>query len=150
MSLITNEPVERNEVENFLDDLRFLAEWREANQDDWGAVLFPSDCYSRFSIHAMDASTAADAVRRIGGKWDKKTDFKGQYMVFTGKLGTCKVDVWVSREQVCTPVVVGKKTIKRPETTYIDVEVDDVEYECGSLMSAAAKLDLAKLEALAS
>lgn len=140
--------------------LRGLADFLEKHPDLPAFQEFPEDDYmtadqhdeqnsAKLNVFADNAEQAAQIVKTIGGSWDKSIPTTSdQYMIFTGRLARRKVRVWVNREQVCTPKVVGKKTIQKPTaTTYEEVEVDDIEYECGSLMSAAMQEKLARIPA---
>lgn len=137
--------------------LRDLANFLERHEEIRAPHIFPTgESYGQgykqnvFDFFAKSAEEAADIVKAIGGRWDKRTSYDEQNMIFTGHFsdGEIGVQVWVSRELVCTPKVVGKKMVKKPtKTAYEEVEVDDIEYECGSLMSAAMQEKLAKIPA---
>lgn len=138
--------------------LRDLANFLERHDEIQAPHPFSSEVYSNpyykanpFTFWPESAEAAAEIVKAIGGHWEKSIIMDDQYMQFRGTFSddAIFVDVMVSRELVCTPKVVGKKTVKKPVSTtvYEDVEVDEVEYECGSLMSAAMQEKLAKIPA---
>lgn len=111
--------------------------------------------------YPFDAREAATIAKRLGGKWDKNdpksSDYNAEYMVLKRKVDMeVTLDIIISRGTVCEKKVVGKKKVKKTvvlqeavtEEQYVDV--DDVEFECGSLLTAAAKLDMGRLEDIAS
>ena len=142
-------------------ELRRIVDVLEANPDidlpmDWGRSPF-----SEVTWYASDAVEAARICKAIGGPWSKNDPNAGDWNANNMRLRT-KVDreihvsVIVSRGLVCERKVVGKKKVKkavvvqaeRTEERY--VEVDDVQFECGSLLSAAAQLTMDRLAAIAS
>lgn len=96
---------------------------------------------------------AADLVRALGGKFEKndpsRSDYHAQYLIMTQQCDLLKFEIIVSRGEVCERKVVG--TERKKVTKYVKVEVDEdvdiVEYECGSLYSAAERDQMARLAA---
>jgi len=113
-----------------------------------------------YTIHPTNGEIAwypsvEDAVKiakGLGGKWDKndpsKSTYDADWLVMSQKRGVLNLKLIVSRGQVCERKVVG--TERKKVTKYVEVEVEElvdiVEYDCGSLYSAAEKAAMARLE----
>ena len=80
---------------------------------------------------------AADLVRRLPGQFDKcELD---RLFCFRGSIEGLGLEVTVDRSAVCRRVVVGTKTVKKPDPAapLIEVEVDEVEWQCEPLLADA-------------
>lgn len=142
-------------------DLRRLLDLLEANPDVPMPSYFGSSRYGAVRFFVGDPVEAAAVCKLIGGSWSKNdpndSDYDADYLELRTVHGReVHVVVVVSRERVCERRVVGKKLVKKavvvqPERTEEQyVEVDEVEFECGSLLSAAAQLQMERLAAIAS
>lgn len=111
--------------------------------------------------YPSDAIEAAKVAKALGGKWNKndpnESDYDAQYMVLKRKIDAeVTLNITISRGQVCERKVVGTKRVKKSVVVQQEitedqyVEVEDVEFECGSILSAAARLDMERLAAIAS
>lgn len=137
-------------------EMRWVLDKLEGNPD----IPMPYNL-KRVQWFPSDAREAARIAKGMGGKWDKNdpnaNDYDAEYMVLKRKVeAEVTLDITISRGTVCEKKVVGTKKVKKTvvlqeaitEEQYVDV--DDVEFECGSLLSAAAKLDMDRLAAIAS
>lgn len=90
-------------------------------------------------------ATMGELVKRIGS-CDKQVSPYAFKLV--KEFEHANLVIAADREQVCTPKVVGRKKVRksvvvRPEeTAYVDVEVDDIEWDCPpSLLASAENAD---------
>lgn len=137
-----------------LAEMRHLLDELEANPE----IAWPYGL-REVVFYPKDPVEASNIVKKLKGPWEKndpkKGDYEAQYMVLTSKGLEIDKRVIISRGEVCEKKVVGKKVVKKsvvvtPAVTAEEyVEVDDVEFECGSLLSAAMRIEMATLDALA-
>lgn len=153
--VIDDEIVERTEREtSVIADMKRLVERLAENPElELPYSISPGSYSVSVQWYPSTVEKAADLVRALGGKWDKndptKSDHDGNYLIMTQKAtATMNFTVTISRGKVCTPKVVG--TERKKVTKYVAVEVDEtvdiIEYDCGSLYSAAEAERIAKLE----
>lgn len=154
-------PVALTPRQQQIKELRAFVEMLAANDDVPLPYSWGKSKYSNIQFYLTDARQAANVVKAIGGKWAKNdpnaSDNDASNMILSKILDReIHVAVQVSRGLVCERKVVGteKKKVKKlvSEAVYEEVydDVEKVEYECGSLLTAAAKLDMAQLEKAAS
>lgn len=88
------------------------------------------------------AALMAKTCKELGGKWEKDAtehSFNMQRDLDSDLRISLRVEA--PRDLVCTPRVVGTKTVKRPDynaAPTIEVEVDVVEYDCPPSLLALA------------
>lgn len=146
------EPVARTPRQQKLKELRDFLDFLERNEDI--VIPYSMDSIAFHNIHTVQE--AAKTVKRIGGKWSKNnpngdSDYDKNYFEMTTNLDRLtRVTIAISRGLVCERKVVGKVMKSVPVTVYEDRLVDEVEFECGSLLSANEKARIAELEAMAS
>jgi hypothetical protein len=141
-------PVQRAERVQFLRALADLLEQHPEVKVPYSPTLIewgPDDSMDHYRWDVgFAADTAAQAratIRAIGGTWGKEAD--EETMRFVGTFAGRGCTVEVQRDLVCEPRVVGKKTIEQRELKtpaeylYREVEVDDIVWDCGSLLEAA-------------
>lgn len=82
-------------------------------------------------------------VRQLGARTDK--DFGGESMILRFNFGDpdsyAHLGITVNRKAVCTPRIVGKETVTVKDFNACptkEIERDIVEWDCGSIISAAA------------
>lgn len=150
---ITIEPIARTDREQRIFELRSLLEFLEANEDI--PLPYSMNEVKFFNIHTPQ--DAAKLTKRMGGAWKKNNpnsgnDFDAQYFTLSRKIDRLvSVDLAISRGLVCDRKVVGQelKSVSVTTTTTVEKLVDVVEFECGSLLSAADRDSMAELEAVA-
>jgi hypothetical protein len=103
--------------------------------------------YLHINDHSLDEqkATAAQIVRILGGKWDKKDRFYNDALEFNQVRGRLTLQVVVTRAAICERVVIGTREVMieavpaRPATKAAPgrVEVvEDVEWVCSSLLAS--------------
>lgn len=89
--------------------------------------------FGNVTIFAQNVDKMLAIAKQIGGKFDK--DVTESYFNLRKPLGgAAKLDITVSRGQVCTKRVTGTKTI--PGYTVPDQVVEVVEWDCPPALSA--------------
>lgn len=140
-----------------INELRRLVDLLEAQPELTWPYNFGSDKYSSITWYPGGITEAAALQRAIGGRWEKNdpngSSHDASYLVLSRVLDReLHVRIIVSREKVCTKTVVGteKKKVRKvvSEAVYEEVyeDVDKVEITCGSLLGAADKEALERLE----
>lgn len=129
------------ESEGLAQDIRALADLVELypqHFDVWQSMF--THTLSHFSFDreqyvgwaqdmARELTRQANATNRNGGV-DKI--YVGNSAGVRGFMGQLALTVWADRNEVCTKVVKGTKTVQVPDPNapMVDKEIDDVEWVC--------------------
>ena len=121
--------MDRNDRQERLDNMKALVAFLE--QHDNIPLPYWRDQY----VYLGTKQQVMDAVRGTGIKWDKKvTDYSFNLIT---KFGDIEFTLSVSRNEVCTSKVVGKKIIPFKPAEIIQAvpehEEDILEWECAPL-----------------
>lgn len=81
----------------------------------------------RFLLYAADADEFRTLVHAVGGDRDKNAD--DNYLTISRWFGPIEVQVYTSRDQVCTRRQVGVETVEVPDPTAPKVKIDRPVYE---------------------
>ena len=145
--------------ERYIDGLRVLAAALEASPD----LPLPYDGSSRYSalhwsFYGKDSrEQMALAARLLPCAWAKEfteADPDGEYPAFfrlLGQMGGLHVRLIAERDAVCRKVVTGTREVTEeipdPDAPKVRVTrvVEDVEWDCGSLLRPVAEADVAEL-----
>lgn len=126
--------------EELVEFLRLLADFYEEHPD----VPAPMDLtYGFLGVYLPD-SKAKEILAGLGSfeKVIQNGDY-GDYFIAKKKLGCMTLNFKVRRESVCTPKVVGKRTIPahivpakfEPEQIVPEREEDIIEWECAPILA---------------
>lgn len=106
---------------DFVNGLRALADFIEKNE------ALPVPYSSPFNFFVNTKAELRDMQRIVGGKLEK--DATDHYFYLRRLFGPLKLDINISREEVCERIVLGKRTV--PEH-----EEDIVQWRCADSILA--------------
>jgi hypothetical protein len=100
-----------------------------------GYIIGLSDFSSWHDLEGEEvAKWLAARTRELGNVSKRSTS---DYLAVGRKFGPVLLEYLVPRDAVCTSRVVGKKTIKKAvNTTYEEVEVDEIEWDCNPILGS--------------
>lgn len=119
----------------FVASLRAIADWYEAHPEA------PLPSLSQISVFSFDEETVAEAARigRLLGSFDKEVD--DDFFALAKMFEAIKLRFVFYRNKICTPRVVGTRTVKKKvypahvEPAEVEVQEDIVEWDCPSLLA---------------
>lgn len=114
--------------QNYIDGLRDLADWYAENSN----IALPD---TNINVYGENTKAEASKVLRALSPCDK--DYTGEMFFLKRAFKGITLQFVFYRNQVCEPVVVGKKTILArtiPEQVIPQREEDVVEWHCHSLL----------------
>jgi hypothetical protein len=122
-------PIEAAELtpqQKYSRNLRALADWYEQHPD--APIDSPYVSRANYSFKA-----SPEEIRAIGAG---EKDYAGSLFYYRVKHEFFTIEWIEGREKVCTPRIVGKRTV--PSVYYPEHEEDIVEWDCpGSLLAPA-------------
>jgi Asp-tRNA(Asn)/Glu-tRNA(Gln) amidotransferase A subunit family amidase len=150
------EPTALTPRQQQLSELRRLVDMLERHPEVPLPHNFGKGPYDPIGWFAKDVTEAAAISRAVGGPWKKNDPNDGDWDANNLQLTRIldrelHVRIIVSREKVCEKKVIGteKKKVKKlvTEAVYEEVyeDADVVEFECKSLLSVAAQIELDRL-----